>query len=282
VQSLDRIVGAARPIAAVRRHHRANAQLIAAHQRRQYTSRRLPLRLAVHRSRPGGVRRRANGWASPPAQIASRSARSTCLNRLRPVRPEAERLPAPPLAPASPSAVAKGPLWPKGLSATGVAAATPGAATPEPEGFLISRTRTAGGEKRASSSAGAWRHDSRTTRFTVLRRTAERSTRFGTLMINRGTLLGPFRSTTRAAGASSRTACRRRLSGVNRSVSSKNRPRTRTVARRPGASRVRLRAACGPSPDASGSQPGRHESSGGPGNRACACAAGPRVDRCAS
>ena len=45
---------------------------------------------------------------------------------------------------------------------------------------------------------------------------------------------------------------------------------------------LRLPGVCGPWRDASGSPPGHHASSGEPGNRGCACAAEPRVDRCAS
>ena len=202
-QGFDRIVGATRPVAAVRGHHRPKAELVAADQRRHDTNRR-PIGPAVHRSGLGGVRRRSGEPASRPAQIASRSARSICLNCLRPVRPgTAERVPARTL----PSAAVEDPLPLEGPpSPKAPAKARVVVEAIEADGWRTSRTRTAGGARRASSDAGARRQDSRTTRLTVFRRTAERSRRLGTLMINRGTLLDPFRSATRTAVASSRTA----------------------------------------------------------------------------
>lgn len=117
--------------------------------------------------RPRG--RRAEGLAEGltwPAQMASRSARNSRLK--------------------SAGAASGG--------RDGEAGADAGA-----RGARIRRTRMPGDRSRDRSAAVASRQDSRATRLTVLRRTAERSSRFGTLMTNRGSSLRPGVGSARGA-----------------------------------------------------------------------------------
>lgn len=222
-QGLDGIVGARRPVAAMRGHDRADRELIAPDQAAQGTGhgcrenrrsgqrpgarpldrigRSCPVTVTVTVTGTGGVilprfgllgvgphdgspadacvegplerprGRRAEGLAEGltwPAQMASRSARNSRLKS---------------------AGAASG-----GRDGEADADADAGA-----RGARIRRTRMPGDRSRDRSAAVASRQDSRATRLTVLRRTAERSSRFGTLMTNRGSSLRPGVGSARGA-----------------------------------------------------------------------------------
>lgn len=201
-QCLDRVFRATGPVATARRHHRADCQLVATNQPGHCLGYRPDRRIRLRPHDDGAMEGRADGTAefdrperpgrperpeagrNCPAQIASRSARSRRLKvangsgsatgaTARPAR----RFRRPGSADPGEAGVTAG----SGVAADGSS----------PSGARISRTRMAGGRRRARSVGAACRHDSRAMRLTVFLRTARRKSRFGTLMTNRGSSLLP-------------------------------------------------------------------------------------------